>query len=357
MHKLDYATLAEEKSLTQLSARIHEDRLASVQKMLSEGQRVLRQEAQALEALAARLDASFCLAVELLTHCSGKVVLSGVGKSGFIARKIASTMSSLGTPAIFLHPTEAVHGDMGSLTSEDLIVAVSHSGNSEELLAFLEPVKTWLKLPVVAITGRRGGAVDHFATVVLETAVTEEACSLGLAPTSSSTATLALGDALAVCASQVKGVGAQNFARWHPSGSLGRRLYVRVKEIMHKDYATVHAEALLDAVVEKITQGGLGLVIVRQGSERVGIITDGDIRRAVQTHADWTTKRAQDIMSSSPYRIEANALAFDALALMESKKITALIATDATGRIQGVVHLHDILSSASLRLQSGETNK
>jgi arabinose-5-phosphate isomerase len=356
VNKLDQATLEKESALQQTSFMVPENGLTSVQQILNEGQRVLRQEAQALEALASGLDASFCLAVELLTGCSGKVILSGVGKSGFIARKVASTMSSLGTPAIFMHPTEAVHGDMGGLASGDLIVAVSHSGSSEELLAFLEPVKTWLGLHVIAITGRRGGAIDNFATVVLETAVTEEACSLGLAPTSSSTAALALGDALAVCASRVKGVGAHNFARWHPSGSLGRRLYVRVKAIMHKDYATVHADALLDVVAQKITQGGLGLVIVRQGGERVGIITDGDIRRAVQTHSDWATKRARDIMSSSPYRIEETALALDALALMESKKITSLIVTDAKGRIQGVAHLHDILSPASLRLQSRVTN-
>lgn len=356
MNKLDQATRKKERPLQPTSSVAHENGLPSVQQILAEGQRVLRQEAQALEALAKGLDASFCFAVELLTRCSGKVILSGVGKSGLIARKVASTMSSLGTPALFMHPTEAVHGDMGSLASEDLIVAVSHSGNSEELLAFLEPVKTWLGLNVIAITGRRGGALDNFATVVLETAVTEEACSLGLAPTSSSTAALALGDALAVCASQVKGVGAHNFARWHPSGSLGRRLYVRVKEIMHKDYPTVGVEALLDVVVEKITQGGLGLVIVRQGGERVGIITDGDIRRAVQAHSDWAAKRARDIMSIAPHRIEENALALDALALMESKKITSLVVTDAAGRIQGVAHLHDILSPASLRLQSRVTN-
>jgi arabinose-5-phosphate isomerase len=265
-------------------------------------------------------------------------------------------MSSLGTPAIFMHPTEAMHGDMGVLACGDLIIAVSHSGNSEELLAFLEPVGTLLGLNVIALTGRRGGSIDNFATVVLETGVAEEACSLGLAPTSSSTAALALGDALAVCASQVRGVGASNFARWHPSGSLGRRLYVRVKELMRKDYAVVHADASLPIVVQKITQGGLGLVIVRQAGEPEGIITDGDIRRALQTHPDWATKQARDIMSSSPYRIEENALALDALALMESKKITSLIVIDAEGRIQGVTHVHDILSPASLRLQAGVTS-
>jgi arabinose-5-phosphate isomerase len=261
-------------------------------------------------------------------------------------------MSSLGTPAIFLHPTEAVHGDMGALSAEDLIIAVSHSGNSEELLAFLEPAGTWLGLSVIALTGRCGGAIDNFATVVLETSVEEEACALGLAPTSSSTAALALGDALAVCASRVRGVGAQNFARWHPSGALGRRLYVRIKDIMHRDYATVTAEAFLGIVVQQITQGGLGLVIVNQEDEGVGIITDGDIRRAVQAYPDWATKRAGDIMTSSPCRIQEDALAFDALALMESRKITSLAVTDAKGRITGVAHLHDILSPASLRLQS-----
>ena len=192
--------------------------------------------------------------------------------------------------------------------------------------------------------------------IVLETRVVEEACALGLAPTSSSTATLALGDALAVCASRVRGVGAHHFARWHPSGSLGRRLYVRVKDIMRQTYARVNADAFLAVVIEKITQGGLGLVIVEQEDGREGIVTDGDIRRAVPTYPDWATKRACDIMSNSPYQIQENALAFDALALMESKKITSLVVSDAQGRMVGVVHLHDILSSASLRLQSEETN-
>lgn len=353
---LDQATSEKGRLLQQTSSIVRENDLTSVRQILSEGQRVLRQEAQALEALATRLDASFCVAVECLAHCVGKVVLTGVGKSGFIARKIASTMSSLGTPAIFMHPTEAVHGDMGVLASGDLIIAVSHSGSSEELLAFLEPVGTWLGLNVIALTGRRGGPIDHFATVVLETGVAEEACSLGLAPTTSSTAALALGDALAVCASQVKGVGAHNFARWHPSGALGRRLYVRVKELMRRDYAVVQADACLDVVVQKITQGGLGLVIVTEENQGEGIITDGDIRRAVQNHPDWATKRARDIMSRSPHRIAEHALAFDALALMESKRITSLVVTDAQGRIQGVAHVHDILAPASLRLQAGVTS-
>jgi len=331
-----------------------EDSYASVQTILQEGQRVLHQEAQALEAMATGLDENFCAAVELLANCTGKIIVSGVGKSGFIARKIASTMSSLGTPALFLHPTEAVHGDMGALASTDLILAVSHSGNSEELLAFLEPVATGFGLKIIAIIGRRGGAVDNFATIVLETGVTEEACALGLAPTSSSTATLALGDALAVCASRLKGIGAHHFARWHPSGSLGRRLYVQVKDIMRQNYTRVHADASLNVVVEKITQGGLGLVIVEQEDGGEGIVTDGDIRRAVQTHSDWATKRAHDIMSTSPHRIQENALAFDALALMESKKITSLVVFDAEGRMVGVVHLHDLLSSASLRLHPAD---
>ena len=341
--------------MKQAAYSIQDESYASVQAILNEGQRVLRQEAQALEAMATSLNENFCLAVELLADCRGKIIVSGVGKSGFIARKIASTMSSLGTPALFLHPTEAVHGDMGALALTDLVLAVSHSGNSEELLAFLEPVGAGLGLKVIAITGRRGGAIDNFATIVLETGVVEEACALGLAPTSSSTATLALGDALAVCASRVRGIGSHHFARWHPSGSLGRRLYVRVKDIMRLNYVKVNADAYLNMVVEKITQGGLGLVIVEQGNEGEGIVTDGDIRRAVQTYPDWATKRARDIMSSSPYQIQESALAFDALALMESKKITSLVVANAEGRMSGVVHLHDLLSSASLRLQSEGT--
>ncbi len=319
--------------------------------VLEEGRRVLREEAQALELAAVGLDEHFYLAVELLARCSGKVITTGVGKSGFIARKIASTMASLGTPAIFLHPTEAVHGDMGVVAPEDVILAISHSGNSEELLAFLDPLGKWLNVPIVAITGRYGGAIDHFATVVLQTGVTAEACTLGLAPTTSSTTTLALGDALAVCTSQVRGIRAHNFAKYHPSGSLGRRLYVQVKDVMRATYAQVEADASLDTVVRQITQGRLGLVVVAPGSADIGIITDGDIRRAVQRSPDWAAKKASEIMSTPPVHVRDDALAYDALALMEDKKITSLIVCDAQEHIIGVVHLHDILSSASQRLR------
>lgn len=353
MSKLDHGreeiTLTEGPSLTNdVNGR------PSAQVILSEGQRVLRQEAHALTAMAEGIDARFCLAVEMVANCSGRVIATGVGKSGLIARKIASTMSSLGIRALFLHPTEAVHGDMGALASGDLILALSHSGNSEELLAFLEPVGTWLGLSVIALVGRAGGAVDNFSTVTLETGVSDEACALGLAPTTSSTATLALGDALAVCASKMKGIRPHDFARWHPSGSLGQRLYVRVKDLMHRDYASVDADELLSSVVHKITEGGLGVVLVDLGSAGRGIITDGDIRRAVQTYTDWEIKRAREIMSSPPCAIQEAALAFDALALMESKRITSLAVVDSDERVVGIAHLHDILSSASSRLRPKE---
>jgi arabinose-5-phosphate isomerase len=327
----------------------------SAQAILSEGQRVLRQEAHALEAMAEKMDARFYLAVEMVAHCSGRVIATGVGKSGLIARKIASTMSSLGIRALFVHPTEAVHGDMGVLAPDDLILALSHSGNSEELLAFLEPVGTWLGLSVIALVGRAGGAIDNFSTVTLETGVSDEACALGLAPTTSSTATLALGDALAVCASKMKGVRPHDFARWHPSGSLGQRLYVRVKDLLHRHYASVDADALLDSVIRQISQGGLGVVLVDLGSAGRGIITDGDIRRAVQMHADWETKQAREIMSSPPCVIQEDALAFDALALMESKRITSLVVVDSEDQVTGIVHLHDILSSVSSRVRPNAT--
>jgi arabinose-5-phosphate isomerase len=240
---------------------------------------------------------------------------------------------------------------MGVLAPGDLILALSHSGNSEELLAFLEPLGTWLGLNVIALVGRAGGAVDNFSTVILETGVADEACVLGLAPTTSSTATLALGDALAVCASKLKGIRPQDFARWHPSGSLGQRLYVRVKDLMHRHYASVEEETSLGVVVHQITQGGLGVVLVDLGNAGRGVITDGDIRRAVQSHADWATKKAREIMSSPPCCIHEEALAFDALALMESKKITSLVVVDTEDRVTGIAHLHDILSAASSRVQ------
>jgi arabinose-5-phosphate isomerase len=261
-------------------------------------------------------------------------------------------MASLGTQAIFIHPTEAVHGDMGAITSKDLILAVSHSGNSEELLRLLESVKKWLEVDVIAIAGRCGSAIDHFATVILDTGITTEACALGLAPTSSSTAALAVGDALAVCASLARGVRVHDFARRHPFGSLGRQLYIQVKEIMRGDYPKVHADMSLDKVLNQITQGGLGLVIVDLEKGDKGIITDGDIRRTVQSCPDWATKKARDVVSSSPVHVHEDACAFDALALMESKKITSLVVVDNQGYVIGVTHIHDILSPISQRLQA-----
>lgn len=347
-----FEQLREEQALQEWSTLTSDgDSRSSVQDILSEGQRVLRQEAQAVATMAENLNARFCLAVEMIAKCSGRIIATGVGKSGLIARKIASTMSSLGIRALFLHPTEAVHGDMGVLAPDDLILALSHSGKSDELLAFLEPVGTWLGLSVIALVGRTGGAIDNFSTVILETGVADEACMLGLAPTTSSTAALALGDALAVCASKMKGIRPPDFARRHPSGSLGQRLYIRVKDVMHRHYASVAADALLGAVVQQITLGGLGVALVDVGSRERGIITDGDIRRAVQTHADWATKQAREIMSSPPCSIQEEALAFDALALMESKKITSLVAVDSEEHVTGIVHLHDILSPASSRMR------
>jgi arabinose-5-phosphate isomerase len=312
--------------------------------ILQEGRRVIAAESAALQGTLQRLDARFCTAVKAIAACKGKVITAAVGKSGFIARKLASTLSSLGMPALFIHPTEGVHGDLGILAPDDLIIGISHSGNTEELLSLLLTVKLRFHTPLIAIVGLRGGRIDGLADIVLETGVVEEACALGLAPTTSSTAALALSDALAVAASQLKGVRPQDFAILHPAGALGQTLYTPVAAIMHCDFPRVEAEQPLREVVPYITAGGLGLVAVEDKKHtRIGIITDGDIRRIVQEGNGWPEVQAGTVMSSPPKSITIDALSMDALTKMEREKITSLVVLDNQGALCGVVHIHDIL--------------
>lgn len=312
--------------------------------ILEDGRRVLAEESSALRELAERLDERFCAAARAIASCRGKVVTTAVGKSGFVARKLAGTLSSLGVPSVFVHPTEGVHGDLGIITSDDIIIGISHSGNTEELLSFLLAARLRLGAQLIAVVGRRGGSIDGLADIVIETGVTEEACLLGLAPTTSSTAALALGDALAVAVSRMRGVQPKDFAALHPAGELGRRLYTPVAAIMRTDFPKADAEQTLREVVPQITAGGLGLVIVQdRKNSRIGIITDGDVRRAVQKGSDWPERKAGEVMSSPPRSIGIEALSFDALTEMESRKITSLVVLDGHGTLCGVVHIHDIL--------------
>ena len=312
---------------------------------LRSAERVLDVELAALRALRTRLDAGFVRAIELLLACTGKVVVSGVGKSGIVCRKIAATLASTGTPAFFLHAGEGSHGDVGTLVRGDVLIAVSNSGETEEVLRVL-PVARRLGIPLIAVTGNPASTLARSADVALDVSVPEEACPLGLAPTASTTVTMALGDALAIAVLEERGFSAEDFALLHPAGALGRRL-LRVEDIMHRDAALplVPATAALRETLLEITQKRLGVAgVLDARGDLVGIITDGDLRRGLEREGDLRALTARDLMTTAPKTIRGGALAAEAVALMERHAITSLfILADGARRPVGVIHLHDLL--------------
>ncbi len=313
---------------------------------LARARRVLRIEAGAIRELARRLDDRFSRAVDLLVQCRGKVVVTGMGKSGQICRKLASTFASTGTPAFFLHAGEGMHGDAGMIMKEDVVLAVSNSGETE--VVQLLPLIKRLELQLIALTGVPASTLGRAADVVLDTRVAEEACPLGLAPTASTTATLALGDALAVAALERRNFNADDFAVLHRGGSLGRRL-LKVDEVIHTgaQLPLVAAEAPIEAVLAEMTEKRLGITGVTDGDGAlVGVITDGDLRRGLQSSADLRGHSARTLMTTRPKTIEAGALAERALATMERHSITSLFVLESNGqRPLGIVHLHDLLKA------------
>jgi arabinose-5-phosphate isomerase len=321
------------------------------------GEEVVRVEAEALRALADRIAGSmaqaFERAVDLLYTCAGRAVVTGMGKSGIVARKIAATLSSTGTPALFLHPAEAVHGDLGMLARGDVVVALSSSGETEEILNLLASIKR-LELKLISMTGDRmySGAdtsapvstLARAADVALDCSIDREACSLGLAPTASTTTMLALGDALAVALAQRRGFKEEDFADLHPGGKLGKRL-ARVGSLMHKgeDVPVVAPSAKMPDVIYEMSRKGLGVTTVAENGRLVGIISDGDLRRLLEKRGKQVLDlTAADCMTRSPRTIRADEFATAALALMEQKKITSLVVVDGGGRLEGIVHLHDL---------------
>ncbi|MDE3018041.1 MAG: KpsF/GutQ family sugar-phosphate isomerase [Nitrospirota bacterium] len=311
-----------------------------------EGKRVLAIEAKAIAGLIERLDQRFTDAVDLLYRCTGKVVVYGMGKSGLIGQKIAATLASTGTPAFFLHPAEGIHGDLGMVARHDALVAISNSGETEELLKLLPFVKR-LNIPVIAMTGRIQSTLAKNSEVVLDVSVPEEACPMGLAPTASTTATLAMGDALAIALLQKRGFKEEDFAQFHPGGTLGRRLLLKVRDLMHQgtaiprvsDQASAH-EAILEMTAKK-----LGMTtVVDQTGKLFGIITDGDLRRVLEKGLDLAAARAGDLATQRPKTIGPEELAAKALQIMEQYSITALVVEEA-GRVAGIIHLHDLLKS------------
>jgi arabinose-5-phosphate isomerase len=314
---------------------------------LKRGRQVLEIEANAILALIDRLDQRFEQAVTLLDRCQGRVVVTGMGKSGIIGRKIAATLASIGVPSVFLHPAEGIHGDLGMVSRGDLVIALSNSGETEEILKILPAIKR-LGVPMISLTGNVESMLAKNSDVVLDVSVKEEACPLDLAPTASTTATLALGDALAMALLEHKGVKPEDFARYHPGGALGKRLLLTVEEVMHGDKAipTVSPTAPLRDVIVEISSKKLGVTTIVDDSGRLrGVITDGDLRRLLGKGGDLLDRPAEAVMSLHPKVISRTALAAEAVGLMERHSITVLIVTDAEQRVEGVVHLHDLLKA------------
>ena len=313
---------------------------------VASGRRVFAVEADALAAVAARIDGAFSDACRAMLVCRGRVVCTGMGKSGHVARKIAATLASTGTPAFYMHPGEAAHGDLGMVTDADVVLALSYSGESDELLLLLPALKRQGN-PVIAMTGRAGSSLAREADIHLDVAVPVEACPLQLAPTSSTTASLAMGDALAVALLEARGFTADDFARSHPAGALGRRLLLHITDIMHvgDEVPRVGPAATLSEALMEMSRKRLGMTAVVDTDNRLlGLYTDGDLRRSLDdAQVDLRTTRIDAVMTRSPRTIGADALAVEAAQLMEKHQINALLVTDHDGRLVGALNIHDLL--------------
>lgn len=315
--------------------------------ILERARRVLKVEAEAVAALIPRLGEEFVRAVEILYECQGRVVLTGMGKSGFIAKKIAATLTSTGTPALYLHPAEGVHGDLGMIVRGDVVVAVSNSGSTAEIMEIVPFLKRF-GVKVISLVGNVQSVLAKESDVTLDVTVGEEACPLNLAPTASTTAALAMGDALAVALLEKRGFKTEDFASLHPGGRLGRRLILRVRDLMHvgSELPVVSGETLMRDAILEISTKRFGMTMVVDGMGRlIGIITDGDLRRGLEKHSNLLERQAEECMTRSPKVIDRDELAARAVQVMEQYKITSLVIIDPSGRPDGVIHLHDILQA------------
>ncbi|MET0520262.1 MAG: KpsF/GutQ family sugar-phosphate isomerase [Burkholderiaceae bacterium] len=309
------------------------------------GQQALRIEAAALTALSPRLGEAFAAAVQAVLGVPGRVAVMGMGKSGHVGRKIAATLSSTGTPALFVHPAEASHGDLGMVTGKDIVLALSNSGESDELNAVL-PVLKRLGVPIIGMTGGAQSSLARHADIVLDSAVAEEACPLQLAPTASTTAQMALGDALAMALLDARGFRAEDFARSHPGGALGRKLLTHVRDLMRSgdELPRVAPAAPVTEMMRTMSAKGLGVAVVVDGSDVVqGVFTDGDLRRLIERGQDLRALSAADVITRSPRTVAADALAVDAADLMEAARITVVLVVDAQQRLQGAITINDLM--------------
>ncbi len=283
-------------------------------------------------------------AVEIAYNTKGKVIVTGVGKSGLIGSKIAATLASTGTPSFFIHPTEALHGDLGMITKDDSVIAISYSGESEELIKILPHIKRF-DVPLIAMTGDKNSTLSRYADVVLDIHVEKEACPLNVAPTSSTTLTLAMGDALAVCLMKKRNFTKEDFASFHPGGSLGKRLFVKVKDLMKKEFPIASEEESLKEAIIKMTAGKLGHLLFVKDNKVNAILSDGDLRRAMMSDRFDLSKRAIEFATKNPKVIKEDILASDALKFMEDNKIQLLPVVNEDGEIVGVIHIHDLVQA------------
>jgi arabinose-5-phosphate isomerase len=312
--------------------------------IVAQARRVLAIEASAIEKIAARLDDAMAVAVEMILACHGRVIVSGIGKSGHIARKIAATMASTGTPAYFVHAAEAVHGDLGMIARDDVLIALSNSGENDELLTIVPLVKRQGG-KLIAITGNANSSLAQEADVHLDARVDEEACPLNLAPTASTTVALALGDALAVALLDARGFGAEDFARSHPGGALGRKLLTHVRDVMQPadKIAKVGVGGTVTEALAAISRGGMGMAAVLDDAGTLaGIFTDGDLRRAMERHGDLRLTPVGDVMTRNPRTIGPDRLAVEAVEMMEQYKVNQLLVIDAAGQLVGALNMHDL---------------
>lgn len=314
--------------------------------ILDIAKRVLKIEADAILALTDKLNSNFEEAVNTIFKSKGRVVVTGMGKSGLVGKKIAATLASTGTPAFFLHPAEAIHGDIGMVTAEDVIIAISNSGETEELVGIIPFLKRF-NVSLISMTGNSNSTLSKAADITLDVSVKEEACSLGIVPTASTTATLAMGDAIAVALLMKRGYKEEDFAFFHPGGSLGKKLFIKVKDLMHTGDALplVSPDKSMTKAVMEISSKRLGVAIVVDSDKKIlGVITDGDLRRGIEKWGKAVfDMKAGEVMTKNPKTISEDELAAKALSIMESKSITSLAVPDSNGKAKGIIHLHDIL--------------
>ncbi|MFQ5456090.1 MAG: SIS domain-containing protein [Nitrospirota bacterium] len=315
--------------------------------ILKDAKRVLTIEQEAIKGLIDKIDDNFIKAVDILLNCKGRVIITGMGKSGLIGRKISATLSSTGTPTFFLHPAEGMHGDLGIVTKDDVVIAISYSGNTEELISML-PFFRRFGIKVIAMTSKKGSHLAKNSDIFIDISVNKEACPLGITPTASTTATLAMGDALAVALLKKRGFKKGDFALFHPGGSIGKSLLLRVDDLMHKGerHPVVVQECLLKDAIYEMTSKGLGMTsIVNKKGILVGILTDGDLRRILEIKRDVINLPIKEVMTKRPKTIRSDRLAAEALQIMESYAITSLVVIDKNKMPCATIHLHDILKA------------